>query len=64
MPDIWTIRPTRFATLGYRQDDTSLWRVYNMDGDTPHAVGPHYRTKAELLADLERYANEYGAARN
>ena len=61
MSDTWTIRPTRFAILGYRQDAAQLWRIYSMDGDRPHAVGPHYRTKTELLADLERYAQEYGA---
>ena len=57
----WNIRPTRFNLLGYRQDAAQLWRLYNLDGYEPHAVGPHYRTKAELLADLERYAREYGA---
>ena len=56
----WTITRTRFAMLGYRQDAAQLWRVYNLDG-TPRAVGPHYRTRAELLGDLERYAHEYGA---
>ena len=56
-----TIRPTRYPELGYRQDDHELWRIYSMDG-TPAAVGPQYRSKAELLADLDRYAKEYGCA--
>jgi hypothetical protein len=50
--------PTRFAELGYRKDSSRLWRIYALDG--PAAVGPLYRTKAELLADLERFAREYG----
>lgn len=32
-----------------------------MTDSTNHAVvGPHYKTRTELLADLERYAKEYG----
>jgi hypothetical protein len=55
------IRPTRFHGIGYRQDGPTLWRFYDTDGDRPAAVGPHYRTKAELLADCDRYCTEYGA---
>lgn len=55
-----TIRPTRFAELGYRQDGPRLWRIY--DTDSEQAIGPFYRYKAELLEDLERYAREYGCA--
>ena len=55
------IRPTRYATLGYRCDGRGLWRVYDVDDrESPAAVGPQYRTKMELLADLARYASEYG----
>ena len=55
------IRPTRYATLGYRCDGRGLWRVYDVDDrESPAAVGPQYRTKAELLADLAHYAREYG----
>lgn len=54
-----TIRPTRYLELGYRNDGRGLWRIYALDG-TPAAVGPHYASKAELLADLNRYAKEYG----
>lgn len=52
------IRPTRFQELGYRQDGPKLWRIYATDGN--QAVGPHYATRTELLADLERYAKDYG----
>lgn len=53
------IRPTRFRELGYRQDGARLWRVY--DRETGCAVGPHYRSRAELLGDLDRYAAVFGA---
>lgn len=53
-----TLRPTRYAELWYRQDGPGLWRFYSEDR---RAVGPQYKTKAELLADLERYAEVYGA---
>lgn len=55
------IRPTRFQAFGYRQDGPALWRVYDiMDLDSPAVVGQHYRSKGALLADLQRYAEEYG----
>jgi len=52
------IRPTRYPELGYRQDGPSLWRIVAIEGDA--SVGPYYQTRAELLADLNRYAKEYG----
>ena len=55
------VRPTRYVELGYRCDGPGLWRIYDvMDATSPAAVGPQYRTKAELLADLERYARDFG----
>ena len=53
-----TVHPTRYPELGYRQDDAALWRIYALDGE--RAIGPFYRSKAELLGDLARYAAEYG----
>ena len=53
-------RPTRFKELGYRQDGPSLWRICDVRDEPPAAVGPFYKTKAGLLADLDRYASEYG----
>lgn len=47
---------TRFAQLGYRQDFRACWRVVDLESGS--SVGPQYRTRAELLADLERYARE------
>jgi hypothetical protein len=48
---------TRYPELDYRQDAPGTWRIVNGGA----SVGPHYASKAELLADLERYAaNWYG----
>jgi len=55
------ICPTRFPELGYRQDDRNCWRIYDLSDRKP--VGAPYRTKAELLADLERYAEQFGCGR-
>lgn len=58
LPDV---RRTRFPELGYRCDGPGLWRIYDIsDHDRAAAVGPQYRTRGELLADLDRYATEFG----
>jgi hypothetical protein len=49
---------TRYAKLGYRKDGPDLWRLCTTEDGC--AVGPHYASKAELLADLERFAAEFG----
>lgn len=54
-----TIRPTRYDELGYVHDENT-WRF--VDISTHQRVGPQYRTKAELLADLERYAVVFGCS--
>ena len=54
-PSVW---PTRFAELGYCKHAANLWRIVALD--TNQAVGPQYRSKMELLADLPRYAKDYG----
>lgn len=51
-------RPTRYKELGYRNDAPGLWRIVTTEDN--QAVGPFYVTKTELLADLSRYAKEYG----
>ena len=53
-------RPTRFPELAYEKHAPNLWRIIATDTDQP--IGPHYASKAELLADLERYAHDYGCA--
>lgn len=49
---------TRFRELGYEHITPGLWRIIALDDKK--AVGPHYRTRIDLLADLVRYAREYG----
>lgn len=64
---MFEIHRTRIQGLGYCQVEPNLWRVADIhDGITytPRCVGPHYRTKTELLADFDRYARDawgYGA---
>jgi len=53
-----SVRKTRFSELGYEQHAPDLWRIIALDGNA--AVGPHYKSQAELLGDLKRYAREYG----
>ena len=50
---------TRYAQLCYEEQDTNLWRI--IDTDTRAAVGPHYKSRAELFADLDRFARAFGA---
>lgn len=52
--------PTRFPELRYLKQAPHLWRIIAVD--TGSAVGPHYKTRAELLGDLERFASLYGCA--
>ena len=57
---------TRFKHLYFEQVEPGLWRVFDLcdaksDGTGQHVVGPFYRSKDELLADLHRYGTEYGA---
>ena len=51
-------RQTRFAGLFYGQTAPSCWRVIDAHETRRAAVGPVYRTREELLADLGRYARE------
>lgn len=50
---------TRYMELGYRQRKPGLWRIVALDTDND--VGPHYRTKRDLLKDLDDYAETFGA---
>ena len=51
-------RPTRFPCLMYGQTAPSCWRVIDAHETRRAAVGPMYRTREELLSDLDRYARE------
>lgn len=56
--------PTRYAELWYRNDaettkKKACWRF--VDASTGASVGPQYPDRIELLADLDRFAGEFGA---
>lgn len=50
---------TRFPELGYEKQDSNLWRIIDMADGRNSAIGPIYKTKGELLGDLNRFASEY-----
>ena len=52
---------TRFPELAY-QHRGDHWRILDVTGGGESGVGPQYPTRAELLADLERYAAAFGCA--
>ena len=54
----YNVRKTRFKELGYISDAPGLWRIVDMDGQA--RVGPQYTSLSELLADLERFATQFG----
>lgn len=56
----WDIHRTRYPELGYQQVDTNLWRFVDMTTIGNANIGGGYPTRAELLADLPRYAYEFG----
>jgi hypothetical protein len=54
-------RPTRFKELGFCCHAPNLWRIMDITDDPRGAaVGPFYRSKDELLADLNRFAEDFG----
>ena len=57
-----TIRQTRFPGLGYAKIGND-WRVIDTSSQNPKlsdAVGQFYKTKTELLCDIDRVAQEWG----
>lgn len=60
----YKINKTRFAGLGYWNQERGLWRVCDIHESVlnsqgmPRTVGPLYASKAELMADLARYARD------
>ena len=51
------VKRTRYPDLGYARTG-DIWRVVDINSGS--VVGPHYKTRIELLADLNRYAHDYG----
>ena len=54
------MRSTRFRYLGYDKVAPNIWRIFDLCDGRESAVGPIYKTRAELLADLERFARAFG----
>ena len=53
------VRQTAYKELGFAKIANNLWRIIVVEDRT--VVGKPYASRAELLADLTRYATEYGA---
>lgn len=51
------IRKTSTPDLGYARLSYHMWTFVHLE--TGATIGPHYDTKAELLADLKRYCSEF-----
>ncbi len=56
----YTLRPTRFNGLAYAKVARDLWRFF--DAETKAAIGPLFKTRAELFANLTTFAAERGFA--
>lgn len=54
------VRKTRFKELGFWQLEPGDWRFVDLTGDKPAQIGGGYATKAELLANVETKAVEFG----
>jgi hypothetical protein len=54
------VNKTRFKEIGFMKVAPGLWRF--VDLETGCTIGAHYARKDELLADLARYATEYGCS--
>jgi hypothetical protein len=52
------VSSTKYRELGYTRLDSKTWQFVSLEDR--RQVGRHYPTRASLLADLERYASEYG----
>ena len=50
---------TRYAELAYDRYGSDSWRIIDVSKQV--TTGPIYPSHAELLADLDRFAQEFGA---
>lgn len=41
------------------ENQNGIWRHIDTNDGMRSAIGPHYQSKAEILADLDRYADAY-----
>lgn len=52
---------TRYRLLGYQRQGSRPWWAWRIiDLQTGHPIGPQYRSRSELLGDLDRFASVYG----
>ena len=53
---------TRYPELTFQEIEKGIWRIFSKwDDENKFAcTGPVYRSKSELLCDLERFARECG----
>ena len=49
---------TQFPALGFEHVTHGLWRIVDREGNAH--IGPHYPSKQTLLADLARFAADFG----
>lgn len=54
------IYKTREPEMGYANITKGLWMFISLQDGSESQVGPHYASKAELLADTERYLTSWG----
>ena len=58
------INKTREKTIGFVNLRHGVWMFCDLEhhkqDDAPVTIGPRYASKAELLADCDRYLKEYG----
>lgn len=55
-----TAYKSRFENIWYGCQLPGRWTVYDNTNGLMAAIGPHYNSRAELLADLERFCKERG----
>lgn len=53
-------KPTRFEGLAYDFICPGVWMFLDVLGQPPAQIGRQYASKAEMLADVERFAAERG----
>lgn len=58
MSEFGPVHLTRFTELAYQYQGVLNWRI--IDRSTGNAVGPQYPRERALLADFERFADQFG----
>jgi len=58
----WKYKKTRYENLFYRCEAPGMWAFYDYEKFYDHYawVGQKYKTELELLADMQRFAEERG----